>query len=323
MAEEKPLLSAYLLVGDDELKQEMSLVRMRKRVAAKGDIDFNSQTLQGERLKDASELLDACLTLPFASDVRLVVLKDADKIGKPVLDALINYLKEPSPTTVLLMTAQKLAANARLRTAMQKIGSNAIIDCTLKKKSEMPAQVRTMALTYGVTIAPEAAAFLVEQKGTSTIALNTELNKLALYVTADKRDTITRRDVAAVVTRTATVDKWDLVNALGERDLPKVLAIRRDLADQSPQSLLPMCLYRIRDLIAVKTHQRRGVGNVAAAMKKQDWQVRGLVAAAGKFNSEELVNLIEAAAETDKQMKSGANAERALEDWLIKACTPA
>jgi DNA polymerase III delta subunit len=47
-----------------------------------------------------------------------------------------------------------------------------------------------------------------------------------------------------------------------------------------------------------------------------------LVAAAGKFNSEELVNLIEAAAETDKQMKSGANAERALEDWLIKVCTP-
>ena len=46
-AKQKPLIPAYLIVGEDALKRSTVLRRLRERLAQYGDLSFNSDTFDG------------------------------------------------------------------------------------------------------------------------------------------------------------------------------------------------------------------------------------------------------------------------------------
>ena len=47
---ESPLLAAYLVVGEDALKRNRVMARLRKRLESMGDLAFNSDTFDGQEL---------------------------------------------------------------------------------------------------------------------------------------------------------------------------------------------------------------------------------------------------------------------------------
>src|SRR5262249_16069912 len=70
-------------------------------------------------------------------------------------------------------------------------------------------------------ISGEALAHLVNNVGPHGRQLNSEVEKLALYV--GERDEIGIRDVDAIVTRNKQARAFALGDALGDRDLPRLL----------------------------------------------------------------------------------------------------
>ena len=102
------LLPAYLAVGEDALKREAVIARLKARLATMGDLSFNSDEFDGE-VAEGAAIAAACNTMPFASPVRLVYVRNADKLKKADAEELVNYLKAPSATTVLACEAEKLA----------------------------------------------------------------------------------------------------------------------------------------------------------------------------------------------------------------------
>ncbi|MFR3272419.1 MAG: hypothetical protein ACLTQI_00220 [Slackia sp.] len=95
MTDTNALLPAYLINGEDELKRETVLKRLHARIAKLGDIDFNHDVFHGESAS-GDDIVSACNTVPFASDVRLVVVHAADALKKSDAEALVAYLSEPS-----------------------------------------------------------------------------------------------------------------------------------------------------------------------------------------------------------------------------------
>ena len=94
-----PLLPVSLISGEDELKRETVVKRLRKRISTYGDLAFNSDVFAGEKAT-GEEIVAAANTLPFASEVRLVQVNNVDKLRKADAEALISYLTSPSQTTV-------------------------------------------------------------------------------------------------------------------------------------------------------------------------------------------------------------------------------
>ena len=95
MAEKKALLPAYLIVGEDQLKREHMLKALTKRFSEMGDITLNSTTFAAKSVTGGDEIIDACNTIPFCSDLRLVVVKDLDHLDKAAQEALAAYLAQP------------------------------------------------------------------------------------------------------------------------------------------------------------------------------------------------------------------------------------
>jgi DNA polymerase-3 subunit delta len=327
---EKALLCAYLFDGADKLKRRDLLKRLMTRVEAQCELSLNMENFDATQVKEPSVVIDACNTLPFASEKRLVIVKNVDKALKAFADALVSYLGAPCSSTVLVLEAEKLAKNSRLVTAIKKLDAKAYIDCAEVKRGDLPSLVQKMAQSKGVEITADAARKLIELAGSSTLALDAEMVKLVAYVSALGRASISRADIAAVVTRSVEHNQWDLVEAFGNRNTAKALELARELrvsgtaSDGNPVSLLALCTVRLRDLIKVKSLQARGCSTeraIAEAMggQRQEWQVRRLIQAAHSRSADELRALCIKAAHIDMKMKSGYNADLLFTEFLLES----
>jgi DNA polymerase-3 subunit delta len=281
---------------------------------------FNSQVFDGTQAISVPELLDALNTMPFASPLRMVSIQDIDKAVKAVSDALIDYLADPLQTTVLVLTATKIKSDSRLLKAIKKISSKAVIASESKKRNELPNMVREMAKSYQISLNPDAASELIELVGTSTISINTELQKLSAYLRSSNRSNASRADVLAVVARAAESSPWDFVEAFSRRDLITALELLNRMPGESPIALISLCVMRIRELLLLKSLQLRKSANLAGVMKKPEWQVKKLMGTANNFTTTELREFLATAANIDMQMKSGKDPQQQLSEFLLRTC---
>ncbi len=317
MAADTTFLPAYLINGEDELKRETTLKRLRERAAAMGDIDFNSDVFDGETAEGA-DIVAACNTIPFASEVRIVIVHKADALRKADNEALVSYLASPCPTTVLALVASKLAKNTRLYKAVAGVGAKAVIDCTPLKAWELPRRVRDMAPTHGITITQSAAELLVQLVGENTVHLDAELKKLALAHMS--KQPVSDAEVRNLVTRSAEPKPWDFTDAFINRDLAKCLKLRAELKSMSAYGLLPRVVSSLRDLIAFRSYYARGTTStkaIAAQMKVPEWKLKNHPSLMRKWTGAQLRDALSSARDCERAMKSSSDEETVFLDWII------
>lgn len=320
MARPAPLLPVYLAVGEDRLKRDKVLTRIRSRIEELGDIDFNSETFSGESAT-GDEIVASCNTFPFDSEKRLVVVKDVDKLNKDSQEKIAAYVSDPSDTTVLMLVASKLAANTRLYKAIAAVGPQAVVDCGEKKERDLPETVRSIAASKGIEMDGRTAAAFVKRAGTSTVRIDGELDKLVAFLAGKTKVSI--EDVEAVVASSPEVKPWDLADAFSRKDIPAVLALIDALeADGStPHALLAVLVGRVRDLISARAVDDRGLTGAAAASElgKPDWMVRRHIGWARTFDPVTLRTALVEAAECEARMKTGRDPRITLETWALAA----
>lgn len=312
---QESLLPVYLVVGEDALKRSTVMKRLRARLSALGDLSFNSDEFNGEAATGA-DVVSACNTVPFASPLRLVAVRNAEKLKKPDAEALVAYLESPSPTTVLALEAEKLAKNTRLYKAAAKHGKSAVIDCAPLKRYELPKTVRSMAVGHGVTLTEGAAAKIVELVGEDTVHLDNEVRKIALAHRG--ADPVNEHEIVALVSRTAEVKPWEFVDAFSARDLQKCLLYLGRMKSTSPHALIAKCTSRLRELVCARALCDRGAqGAIAATLKMPDWQCKNHARWARGFTAEELRRALVGARDTERAMKSGSDPDAAFLDWVL------
>lgn len=312
------LLPAYLITGKDELKRETALKRLHARVAQMGDLEFNFDRFSGER-DSADDILAACNTLPFASEMRLVQVDAVDRLRKADQEKLVDYLASPSTSTVLALVAATLTKNTRLYKAVAKLG-NAVVDCAPVKKRDLPALVRGMAVTHGIVLTESAAWALLDLVGDNTVALDAQLQKISLAHRGE--DPVNDSEVTSLVSPTAEVKPWEFVDAFSARNVKKCQMLLQRMGPQSEYALIGSCVTRIRELIAAQCLASRGqAGQLASVLKMPDWRVRNHVQWARAFTAEELRCALVSARDAEWAMKSGADSRAAFLDWYLGAIT--
>ena len=314
---EQNLLPAYLIVGTDGLKRQKALEKLRARVSQVCDLDFNSDSFVGGEAS-GDEIVGACLTLPFASDVRLVVVTDVDQMLKADSEALVSYLKEPCPTTVLCMVAEGLKKTTRLYKAAAAVGKTAVIGCDPLKKYELPAQVRQMATAYGFVLSADGAARLVELVGENTVHIDAELKKLSVSHVGNQP--VGPREVEALVARTSQAKTWDFTDAFANRDLQGCLKVLGTMESASPYALMAACENRLRELLICHGLARRGIKDVkswATYFKAPEWRYKNHYGWAKKWGTSELRRSLSSARDCERAMKSTSDAMGVFLDWLV------
>lgn len=317
LSEYKPI---YLIFGEQDLLLERALEALKRSVGEVADLDFNSETFDGENA-DADSIVSACNTLPFASERRLVVVRNVDRMTKDGTDALVRYAENPAETTILALVARKIARNARLYKLVEKLGG--LLERAAPKGHEYPRAVQDLFARHGRTVTLAGAELLVNAVGKDLRRLSVEVDKAVAFT--GSRTALTADDIEQVVSTAATTQVWELGPALGDRDAARSLQLLdRLLGDgESVFGLQAIAMRYIRDLIAARSLMDRGDGSagaLAALLGKPEWMIRQLPKQARNFTPDELVDVVRAAAAGEAEMKTSRDARLVFERWIVKVC---
>jgi len=314
------LKPVYLIFGDEELLLERALRRLKDRIAEVADLDFNYEAFEGESA-DASAVVAAANTLPFASDRRLVIVRSVDRMPAAGQHMLADYAKDPAPTACVVLVARKMRKDSKLFKAVDALGG--VAEYKAPRKSEYPSWVAQLFTAKGRTITHDGAVALVRAVGRDLRRLETEADKLLAYV--GDRTAVTRDDVVSVVAETAPVSVFDFLNAVGARECAAALALLDDLlADgQDLMGVHAMTVRHLRTLVSARALADRGAsqGDVQRGIGMADWQARTALEQARRFSAAELSAALRGAAALEARMKSGQGEPRVLfEVWLARLC---
>ncbi|MGI6591346.1 MAG: DNA polymerase III subunit delta [Eggerthellaceae bacterium] len=318
MAKEAKLLPVYMAVGDDTLKRERVEERLTKRLSQVGDLSFNSQVFDGADAQ-GSDIVMACNTLPFASALRLVVVRNAEKLKAADARAVSEYLATPCETTVLALYATKLSKNSRLYKAVAAFGKGAIINCASVKKRNLPELVRGMAKSHSLQMTQGAIEELIERVGEDTVRLDSELRKLSLVHSGS--DPVNEGEIALSVGRTNEVKPWEYTDAFAARNLGRCIYCLQRMPSASPYALMAGSVKRVRELIITKAvierHQESQLAGALGLPASQAWKVKNYPRWANGYSADELRSALRTARDAEKKMKSGYDPSSTFLDWMI------
>jgi len=310
----------YLILSEQDFLLRQALDRLRARVGEVADLDFNLETFEGDSAS-ADGIVAACNTLPFASEHRLVIVNGVEKLSKDATETLVAYAANPSPTCVLALSAHKLAKNTRLYKAVDRLGG--VLERKAPRGAEFVRGVISLASDRHKRMSADAAQALVSATGEDLRLVSIELDKLVAYV--DEAEEITREDVEKVVANAAKAKSWEFGEALADRDCRRALVLAASILREGESlfALHATALRTVRELITARALIDRGETSgeaLARRLGKQEWQIRRLPRQARAFDSDELIDLLRAAAAGEAQMKTSRDARLVFERWIVKVC---
>jgi DNA polymerase-3 subunit delta len=232
----------------------------------------------GEALRVLARLREALQTLPFFGTGKVVWLQNCNFLGdertastqavSESLAELAQDLKQFSWQNVrLLISAGKVDKRKVFYKTLDKIGTVESFAGLSAEDRDWAEQAQALALKAirekKKEINEEALAELVNSVGPNSRQLDTEVEKLTLYV--GPREKIELNDVTAICTRNKTARAFALGDALGNRDLPQLLArLDEELWEvkldprKSEIGLLYGLISKVRAMLLLKEMVREG-----------------------------------------------------------------
>jgi len=237
----KPLPPVVLICGEDEFsikRRGRQLFQEWSRAVGGFDqeiIDANASH-SGEALKAIARLREALQTLPFFGGSKVVWFQDCNFLGderaaapQAVTQALADLADELKrfdwDNVRLLVSAGKVDKRKTLYKCLEKTGTVEVFDgWRLEDRrwaDQAEAWARQEMRALGKSISEEALSLLVASVGPNARQLSSEIEKLAIY--SGDRDAVTANDVTTAGTCNKHARAFALADALGDRDLPRVL----------------------------------------------------------------------------------------------------
>ena len=307
-----------LLYGQEAYFVERGMLAVRDAVVAPENRDFNLTQFYGKDFT-VNDVVEQARTFPVFAERRLVMIRNIHESRADQLEGLLDYVLDPVPETVLLLTAEKIDARRKIFQLFKKNG----VSIEFKKiyENQLPAFVRDLAKSSNLTLTADALKLFCKRVGTNLTEVQGEMEKLAGYL--GERDLAEEADVAAIVSDTRVESIFDLTDAMGRGDRSTALTLldRLMAEGQAPLMVLAMMtrhfrqMWKISELISQNVPQSEFPRRVGAS----PYFLKGLMQQAARFDNQQYRHVFNRFLETDLALKSsGGEPRMQLEQLLLE-----
>lgn len=331
-AKQGELRPVYLLLGEERFERKRVLEALRRAVVGSDVVSFNEEQYDAGEA-EVDRVLGAARTLPMLARRRLVVLRrlerwegrsdDAKGSGDKPLDRIAEYVASPSPTTTLILVADKLDNRLKLVTAAKK--GDFLVPCASPMQNELAGWVMRRARERELVIAAAGAHLLAELVGADLSALDDALERVSLYVGAGAE--LSEAAILECVANVKPGSVWDLVNAVGRRD-PRAALVALDKVFEPGEGprLVGLLCWSVRQLIRFASARNAGLSPPEAARVAgvPPFKVRELTDQLRQLSLERAERWLIELSEVDLALKGGSRLpprlvlERALLDFCAR-----
>jgi DNA polymerase-3 subunit delta len=221
--------STYLIKGDDA-----SLVAQAVRTVLAEAVGDRDHSLVVEEIGGGSgddinvgAVVDACLTPPFLIDRRVVVVREAGRLLTADVPRLVDVVKNPLPSTVLILVGGGGTVPAPLVKAINAAGQ--VIDVSVNRPGDRKAWLHEHLRSAPVKLEPQAAQLLGQHVGEDLGRVEGLLGALAAAYGAGAR--ITVDDLRPYLGEAGNVARYELTDAIDRGDAAAALGVLHRMTD--------------------------------------------------------------------------------------------
>ena len=327
-AKQGHVLPVYLVMGEERFIRDQVLTALKSATLAGGVAGLNEEQFTAGEV-DVGRVLDVARTSPMMAKRRWVLVKQAERWdtqegkGKNTgFDQLASYAERPVESTVLVVVADKLDARRKLVSVAKK--QDFLVSCTILNARELPGWIAMEAKRRGHPITHSVADLIAELSGPELASVSDALERLSLYV--GPAQPIDSHAVTECVTTIRQASVWELLDAIGRRQLGEALRILSSVFDARDRGLklLGLLAWSTRQMLRFRVAMGAGASpeEAAKAAGAPPFKARELARQVKGTSEQQLEAWLSSLAEADLALKGGSKrpAKAILEAAVIAFC---
>ncbi|MGO8864578.1 MAG: DNA polymerase III subunit delta [Acidimicrobiales bacterium] len=227
---ERPVSAAvYLVRGDDPSLVAQEVRGLLAEVVGDRDHSLAVEEIGGGPGDDINvgAVVDACLTPPFLIDRRVVVVREAGRLLTADVPRLVEVIKDPLPSTVLILVGGGGAVPSPLVKAISSGGK--VIDVSVQRPGDRKAWLHDHLRSAPVKLEPQAAQLLGQHVGEDLGRVEGLLGALAAAYGPGSR--ITVADLEPYLGEAGAVARYELTDAIDSADAAGALGVLHRMTD--------------------------------------------------------------------------------------------
>ncbi|MEM0996578.1 MAG: DNA polymerase III subunit delta [Bacteroidota bacterium] len=297
----------YYLGGKEPYFVDKLSKALEKHALTPDQEAFNKAVLYGADAK-AGKLLGEVRSFPsMMAPRRLVMLKEAQKFDKREWEKLVPYLENPVASTVFVMTFKGKELDQRTK-AFKAIQKNGVV---FKGKPVYDNQVGRWMQNYtkskGYKLEPQTLPILTAYLGTNLGLIESELEKIFIYLNGDTSQPITPAIVYEMINIDKDYNVFELMNSLGVRDHSKshfiVNQMMRNIKDNPPVLIVFQLFQFFSRILRVQSKKLRNEGEIGRELGIPSFVARQYAIAARNYTNRDLYRNLTYVLEADLFLK--------------------
>ncbi len=297
----KEFAPVYLLYGEEDYlvsEAEELIINAALREDERG---FNLDVVYGNE-GDARTIVAHATSFPMMAERRVVVLREMDKLQNREL--LASYIEQPSATTCLVLISSKPDFRKKPYSSAKRLGI--AVEFKPLNDNNIPGWIVERAQKAGRKFDPEAARLLASYVGNSLREVESEIQKLFIYV--GEKGAISIHDVAEVVGVSKEYNIFELQKAVGAKDVLRSSLILERMLDAGENGTMILSMLTRYFVALWKLHdmRRRGVAQNTQASEAgvHPFYLKEYLAALELFPIRDIEDAFCIFASADEQLKS-------------------
>ncbi|MGX5817499.1 DNA polymerase III subunit delta [Chitinophaga lutea] len=274
----------YWLEGEEDFFIDQVVNYAEHHLLSEADKGFNLTVLYGKDT-DWATVINACRRYPMFAERQVVILKEAQAMRD--LLKLEPYIDKPLDSTVFVVAHKQGKIDGRSK--MAKLIKDRGVMLSTKKlyDNQLPSWAETYVRTQGLAISEKACVLLADHIGNDLSRIANEIDKLLVNLPAGKK--IDEGDIEKYVGISKEYNVFELQNAVGQQDMPKVMRIVHYFSANpkaAPIQMVIPALYNYFAKINLLFGFKGGEKEMASALGVHPFFLKDYTAAARKFGPE-------------------------------------
>lgn len=315
---EKKYAPIYYLMGEEAYYIDKISDYIAEHVLAPEERDFNQTILFGSDVT-AAAVADMARRYPMMAEHQVVIVKEAQNIRN--MDALEQYLKNPQPSTILVLCHKNGVIDRRKRITgvIEKVG--VLFESKKLRERDLLPFIEKYLQQKGASIDNKSQQMIADAVGADLNRLTAELDKLLIGLPADNKR-ITPQVVEQQIGVSKDFNAYELRDALVNRNVHKANQIIKYFANNpkagSAYSLIPMLFNYFQTLmIAYYCPQRTNPEALAQWLGMRNaWNVRDYLVGMEKYKGVKVMQIISKIREIDAKSKGLDNPSTSSDDLM-------
>ncbi len=207
----------YILMGEESYYIDLIANALIEHCLSEDERDFNQFIFYGRDVH-VNDLINTARRYPMMSDRQLVVVKEAQDLGK--LDELAAYIEHPTNTTVLLLEYRHKSIDKRKRVYKSALKQGLVFESKSIYSNKLPEWIVNYLSERKIKINHKAAFLIAESLGANLSKISNELNK-ALVGMKQGESELTLKHIEQNIGISKDFNNFELTNALMCKDVKK------------------------------------------------------------------------------------------------------